>query len=57
MHLLTQLDQVRDLVVQQNHVEAFISDRKNIAFFALDHEQVVGFIFGYVLDRLESNLV
>lgn len=51
---LEQLINVRELAIDDNRAKAFIKNPNNHAYFALDDEKVVGFIWGYTLERLDS---
>ena len=52
---LPQLINVRELAIEEDKVEKFISNPQNIAYFAIDNGKVIGFVWGYMLDRLDSN--
>ena len=49
-----QLENVRELKTISQKVDAFINNPNNIAYFALEEELVIGFVWGYVLERLDS---
>lgn len=51
---LKQLVNVRELATIPEKVDVFISNPQNHAYFALDGEKVIGFVWAYTLDRLES---
>ncbi len=53
-HFCNQLEQVRELITIPTKVDAFIDNLNNIAYLAIDNDQVIGFVWGYVLERLDN---
>jgi|LGOV01.1.fsa_nt_gb ribosomal protein S18 acetylase RimI-like enzyme len=51
---LNQLIYVRDLVAEEKYSRGFILNPNNHAYFAMIEEKVIGFVWGYTLERLDS---
>jgi ribosomal protein S18 acetylase RimI-like enzyme len=51
---LDQLVNVNELAVDDTLAKTFIKNSNNHAYFAIDGEKVIGFFWGYTLDRLDS---
>lgn len=54
IHYTDQLIHVRDLKVDHEKVKKFIQDEKNILLMEVIDEVVVGLVWGYVLERIDS---
>jgi ribosomal protein S18 acetylase RimI-like enzyme len=52
---ITQLQNIRPLTIQQDKVDGFLQNPQNIAYIAVVNEEVVGLVWGYILDRMDSN--
>lgn len=50
-----QLHKIRDLDVKAEKLETFLSKPHNIAYIAVVEEDVVGLVWGYILDRMDDN--
>ena len=49
-----QLKNIRDLNINDEYGKKFINNPNNIAFIAVENKQVIGFAWGYVLERMDT---
>lgn len=51
---IKQLHTIRELDVQSDKLDSFLSNPNNIAYIAVVEDKVVGLVWGYILERMDN---